>query len=134
VYGWCVVVVGSKSAVESDLAPSGSSCDAETSLVSPTLAVWVWLEASSPWLTGAVGGDESAMVHGGRYHWSAGWSWPAASVPGAPSAPTIGWGKMELTGRSPRAREKLAPERVPGIRRGDAALTTGRPCATQRLG
>jgi len=51
VYGWCVwcvVVVGSRPAAEADLAPSGSRCGVETSLASPTLVVWVWLEAFCP--------------------------------------------------------------------------------------
>jgi len=69
-YGRCVVVVGSRSTVRADLTPSGISCGVETSLASPTLVVWVWLEAS---YLGADcgrcpirGGGESAMVLGGR--------------------------------------------------------------------
>jgi len=46
---------------------------------------------------------------------------------------SVGGGKTELTvslheiGYSPQVREKSVPKRVPGIRRGDGALTTGGP-------
>jgi len=64
VYSWCVVVVGSRPTVGADLAPSGSSCSVETSLVSPTLVVWLWLEASCG--RGPIRGGESVMVSSGQ--------------------------------------------------------------------
>jgi len=109
------VVVGFRPAVGADLAPSGSSYDAGFSPASPTLVVrleascvsrgWLW---PWPYLR------RSRIGHGDE--WAVALVWPAASVPGAPSAHTIWWGKTELTGRSPYGRllfpgtEKSAPE------------------------
>jgi len=126
--GWLEWLVcggcGFRPAVGADLAPSGSSCGVRLSLASPTGSLdqargilsrgWLW-----PWPV-----LRGRRIVGGSLQ--AGPSRPRQS-PALPMFLRLGRVGEDGTHRSVSIWEKPAPERVPGIRRGDGALTTGGP-------